>query len=151
MQSFLFVFLGAIILLVVSSLLFLVPLISTYAEKFVPILKEHKTSIWFLRFSLAIGTLTFALFACHAWLPAGSRPISALWPGILATVLFWFAGASLFSMYLENFADYGATFAGLAGIMTAQIFLYLMAVIVILGGELNATILKLQNDKGSAG
>jgi len=151
MQSFLFVFLGAIILLVVSSLLFLVPLISTYAEKFVPVLKEHETSIWFIRFCLAIATLSFALFACHAWLPAGDRPVSALWPGILATLLFWFAGASLFAMYLETFADYGATFAGLAGIMTAQIFLYLMAVIVILGGELNATILKRRNDRNPPG
>ena len=56
----------------------------------------------------------------------------------------------MFAMYLENFADYGATFAGLAGITTAQMFLYLMAVIVTLGGELNATILKIRNDKVSA-
>ena len=116
----------------------------------VKVLAEAEKTL--LSFLLGCSILVFALFACHVWLPAGDRPVTALWPGILATVLFWFAGASLFAMYLENFADYGATFAGLAGIMTAQIFLYLMAVTVILGGELNAAILKMRTEeKESAG
>ena len=70
------------------------------------------------------------------------RPISELWPVILATLLIWLSAAGLFANYVEEFADYGATFAGLAGVMTALIFLYLMAVSLILGGELNATIRK---------
>lgn len=142
LQSLLFVILGAIVLLVVSFLLVLVPLLSTFAEKAVPYLKEYETTFWFVRVCLSVCTLAFALFACHAWLPAGRRPIAHLWPGILATLVIWLAAAGLFAKYLENFADYGATFAGLAGVMTAQIFLYLMAVILILGGDLNAAILK---------
>lgn len=149
MQSLLFVFLGSLVLLMVSLLLFFVPLVTTFAEGLLPILEQHETTIWLLRFGLAIGALTFALFACHAWLPAGKRPMATLWPGILATVFLWFVSASLFAMYLERFADYAATFAGLAGIMTAQIFLYLMSVIVILGGELNASILKFRQAKAS--
>ena len=95
-----------------------------------------------LRFVISIGALTFAVFACHAWLPAGRRPVSELWPGILVTLILWLTVAGLFTAYLRGFADYSATFAGLAGIMTAQIFLYLMAVILVLGGELNAALLK---------
>ena len=144
LKCLLFVILGAIVLIVVSFLLALVPLLSAFAEKAVPYLKEYETTFWFVRFCLAIFALAFALFASHAWLPAGRRPISDLWPGILATLVIWLAAAGLFAKYLENFADYGATFAGLAGVMTAQIFLYLMAVILILGGDLNAAILRIR-------
>ncbi len=46
----------------------------------------------------------------------------------------------VFAHYVAAIADYSATYAGLAGIMTAQIFLYLMAVVLILGAEINAEL-----------
>jgi len=91
LQSLLFVIFGAIILLIVSSLLVLVPLLSTFVEKAAPFLKEYETTFWFVRFCLAMFALAFALFACHAWLPAGRQPISRLWPDILATLVIWLA------------------------------------------------------------
>jgi membrane protein len=141
LQSLLFVVFGAIVLLVVSIFLVALPLFTESAARAVPVLREYETPFWFLRYGLAITVLAFALFACHAWLPAGKRHVSDIWPGVLVTLAIWLSAAGLFAEYLENFADYGATFGGLASIMTAQIFLYLMAVIVIIGGEFNAAIL----------
>ena len=89
---------------------------------------------------LALGLLIFVVFACHRWLPKKTRSVKELWPGIGLTLLLWMISAQLFSYYVRTFANYGATYAGLAGIMTALIFLYLMAVILIFGAELNAAI-----------
>ena len=46
---------------------------------------------------------------------------------------------------LETFATYSATYAGLVGIMTALIFLYLMGVVLIFGAEFNAALAKSQS------
>jgi membrane protein len=94
-----------------------------------------------LRLVFTFGTLMFAVFACHAWLLSDRRPISQIWPGIVLTLVLSLVATGVFAKYLNLFANYGAIYAGLAGVMTALIFLYLMAVILIFGGEWNAALL----------
>jgi membrane protein len=48
-----------------------------------------------------------------------------------------------FGAYLAEFSrNYVSTYAGLASVMVALVFLYTTAAIFILGGELNAAILR---------
>jgi membrane protein len=48
-----------------------------------------------------------------------------------------------FGAYLSEFArSYVSTYAGLASVMIALVFLYFMAGIFIYGGELNAAIMR---------
>jgi membrane protein len=61
-------------------------------------------------------------------------------PGILFTLSAWLAGSTMFASYLDNFSSYVTTYAGLASIMIAVVFLYIISAIFILGGELNAAI-----------
>lgn len=63
-------------------------------------------------------------------------------PGIVLTLLGWLAGSSLFAAYLSRFSSYASTYAGLASIMAAVVFLYMISVIFILGGEINAAIIR---------
>lgn len=143
LQSLLFVVLGAFVVLVTSFGVVVVPLLTSIAEEALPSLaRQHDTGLWLLRYLLSAGALAFAVFACHVWLPAGKRSAVEVWPGVATTLMVWVIAAMAFSSYIDRFADYGSTFAGLAGIMTVQIFLYLMAVILIIGGELNAAMLK---------
>ena len=46
----------------------------------------------------------------------------------------------VFAAYLDRFSSYVTTYAGLASIMIAIVFLYIVSLIFILGGELNASI-----------
>jgi membrane protein len=142
LQSVIFVFCGAALLFLISFLLVFAPYFYSLVARSMPEWAGYESILLILRFVISIGALMFAVFACHAWLPAGPRPVSELWPGILATLILWLTVAGLFTVYLRGFADYSATYAGLAGIMTALIFLYLMAAILLLGGELNAALLK---------
>lgn len=129
LQSIVFVIGGAVMLFTVTFLIVNAFYLYAFSSRLLPI-------------GLSVIALIFTVFACHAWLPAGRRRIVEIWPGILLTLVLWLAAAFLFAAYLQSFANYSATFAGLAGIMTSQIFLYLMAVILILGGELNAALFK---------
>jgi hypothetical protein len=63
-------------------------------------------------------------------------------PGVLLTLVFWFVGALIFAYYLATFANYTATYAGLASVMIALIFLYMIGVIFIIGAEINAALMK---------
>jgi membrane protein len=85
------------------------------------------------------------LAAAHLWLPAGRPPWRALWPGIATTLVTWLLAAWIFAYYLRSFANYAATYAGLAGVVTAMFFLYLVAVLMIFGAEFNAALGRLRS------
>ena len=62
-------------------------------------------------------------------------------PGIVVTLVLWLIGGTLFGTYLASFAqNYVNTYAGLASVMVALVFLYYSAAIFVYGGELNAAI-----------
>jgi membrane protein len=88
-----------------------------------------------------------SLLILHMWLPAGRRPFTAVWPGILATLVLWLACGFFFGRYLADFSQaYVTYYAGLASAMTALVFLYFTAWIFIYGGELNAAIARERDD-----
>jgi len=87
-----------------------------------------------------IGVLT----AAHLWLPAGRPRWRQLWPGILLTLVLWLASWWIFTIYLKRYADMATTYAGLAGVVTAIFFLYIIAVVLIYGAEFNAALGRLR-------
>lgn len=142
LQSLSFVFLGAIGILTLTFLLILAPLAWTLTIDHLPVLKAFENTILLWRFLIAIGILAIVLMTAHLWLPMDRRKLSEIWPGISFTLVLWVAGASAFSLYLQNFANYASTYAGLASVMIAIVFLYIIAIILIFGGELNAAIIR---------
>ncbi len=140
LQSLALVLLGAGILLSYTFLVVLAPLALEALRQFVPQVETFLLSINVARFTLAGSLLIIGLFMTHWLLPAGRRSFQDLWPGILATLVMWIVAGSSFGAYLAGFANYVSTYGGLAGIMTALIFLYICALVFILGGELNAAI-----------
>ena len=143
LQSFVFVLIGALLLSIVSILLFFVPLYLSFFETTSKIPYEYFFQSEILTSATALLLLVFIVFACHYWLPVRRRSLSDIWPGIAVTLFLWAVSANLFARYIEIFANYSATYAGLAGFMTAIFFLYLMAVILIFGAEFNSTLSKI--------
>jgi membrane protein len=61
------------------------------------------------------------------------------WGAVLATVI-WIAGSALFAVYTSNLGNYDQTYGSLGGIVVVMLWLYLTALVVILGAELNAEL-----------
>lgn len=61
-------------------------------------------------------------------------------PGAVFTTLGWIVTSSIFSYYVNNFGNYSKTYGSLGGIVVLLIWLYLSSIIIILGGEINATL-----------
>lgn len=141
-HSLFFVILATFGFMAISFLLILAPLAYRIAEKWVPGLEALSFSIAFWRFAIALFVLVTGLFVAHKWLPDGKRTFGSLVPGIAMTIVAWLLGAMLFAKYLESFANYVTTYAGLASLMIALVFLYIIAAIFILGAEINAAIIR---------
>ncbi len=139
----LFYVLAAVLALVaLSTFLVAAPLAVRFAGKWIPwatdfMIIVNSWSLWG-----AGVTVLIVLFVAHLWLPYGKRSFLDVVPGIVLTIVAWLAGAYIFAYYLSTFANYAATYAGLASIMIALVFLYMTAVIFMMGAEINAALMK---------
>lgn len=88
-----------------------------------------------------------AVTLCHLVLPNRWHGLRDILPGIVLTFLLWWLGGIGFAIYVSGFAQYSATYAGLAGAMVALVFLYLNAAILILGAEFNGVLLELREER----
>lgn len=144
LQSLFLVIAAAVILIAYTFLVVLAPLALAAIEAHLPIVATFQTSIDFTRFGVAGSLLVIGLIAIHWFLPSGRRRFVDLLPGIFATLLMWMIAGIAFGAYLARFANYVSTYGGLAGIMTALVFLYICSMVFILGGELNASLIRIR-------
>ena len=139
-QSLAFVFIATIGFLAISLLLVFAPLIVRLALANFQWLEAYLGTITLWRYVIASTVIVLGLIAVHVWLPAGKRRFVDIVPGIIFTLVGWLVGSTIFATYLDHFSSYVTTYAGLASIMIAVVFLYIVSLIFILGGELNASI-----------
>ena len=127
-------------LVTVGYLLVLAPRAGSWLHQLLPGFDPTSVKMSLVRYPAAGIILLSLLFAAHVILPARRTRFSSIWPGVLFTVCAWIALTAAFSVYLSRFATYASYYAGLAGIIAALYFMYLAALILIFGGELNRAI-----------
>jgi membrane protein len=155
LESVLYVFLGAASLLAIAFLMVLAPLAIALAEKHLPgLMHEIEPQLAPLygpiRYGVTSTVVGVAVLAAHILLPAGRPPYLNLAPGFALTLVASLAFGAGFGAYLAEFAgNYVSTYAGLASIMIALVFLQTLAVIFIYGAELNQAIAKPEAALGS--
>jgi len=93
------------------------------------------------RWPLLFATLLAALAVLYRFGPSRR---AARWQwlsvGTLAASLLWIAGSSLLSWYLSNFANYNATYGSLGAAIGLMMWMWMSAIIVLFGAELNSEI-----------
>jgi len=142
LESIGFVLLGTLTFLTIAFLVVLAPVVWNGLVHLLPAIANFTWTLTLLRFGLTLVIASAGLLAAHLWLPAGHRNITDILPGVGLTLTAWIAGAYGFSLYLADFANYASTYAGLAGVMTAIVFLYMMALIFLYGAMLNAALVE---------
>ena len=125
---------------VVGYLLVLAPRAGSSLHRLLPGFAPGSLELGIVRYLLSLAFLAAALSAAHVFLPARRLSFTTMWPGIVVTVGAWSALGAAFSFYLSRFADYASYYAGLAGVVAGLYFLYLAALVLIFGGELNRVL-----------
>jgi membrane protein len=89
--------------------------------------------------------------------PSASRtaPVSLprrrrLAPGVLVTILLWMIVSGIFSVYVRTFARYATLYGGLAAVAIFLFYLWLLAMALLVGGEVNAQLDGLRDPAGPA-
>jgi membrane protein len=88
---------------------------------------------------LAIVVLALAVVYRYGPCRADARWRWITWGSVTAAAL-WLIVSMLFSWYASNFGNYDKTYGSLGAVIAFMIWSWLSAVIVLMGGELNAEI-----------
>jgi membrane protein len=139
-QNITFVFVGALALLLLALLIVLGPLVIAFVNEHAPGARDAFAWFDFWRYPVAILAVAAVLIAAHKILPARKLKMADIWPGITFTLIVWILLSALFAQYLAHFSTFASTYAGLGGIAAAIFFLYLSAIVLIFGGEINRVI-----------
>lgn len=150
LESIVFVLLGTVVLLTLAFLVVLTPVIWNTVTRYAPQLHEFERSFDLVRYAVTVVVLGIGLVIAHLWLPAGRRRTRDVMPGVGLTLGAWIVGGVGFAAYISNFANYASTYAGLAGVMTALVFLYLIAAILLFGASVNAAKIELRAEREMA-
>lgn len=104
-------------------------------------------SLWArLRFPVAALVGYFALFFLYALAQDGRQPWRNIWPGTLTALAAWMGISWLYALYVNNFADYSVLYGSIGTLIVLLIWLNLSAVTLIMGAELNGTLMSLRKD-----
>lgn len=102
---------------------------------------DSKVIISLARWPVLLVMLLLALGILYRFGP--SRP-GARWQwlgiGTVVAALLWIAGSALLSWYLSNFGNYSATYGSLGAAIGLMMWMWMSAIIVLYGAELNSEI-----------
>jgi membrane protein len=98
-------------------------------------------AIVFLRWPLLLVVATIALAAIYRYGPSRRE---ARWQwlsvGSAAAAIGWLISSVLFSWYIANFGAYNATYGSLGAAVGMMMWMWISAIVILLGAELNAEV-----------
>ena len=98
-------------------------------------------SIAVLRWPLLLVLATVALAAIYRYGPSRTEPRwQWLSVGSAAAAIGWLITSVLFSWYIGHFGAYNATYGSLGAAVGMMMWMWISAIVILLGGELNAEI-----------
>lgn len=110
-------------------------------------ISDYLLSMWqYFRF-VPVGLLMFvALGALYAASMDKRQSIKSILPGITLALIVWLLVSVIFSIYVENFATYTIIYGTLGAVIVLLMWLYMTAVILILGAEWNAALQQVRSN-----
>ncbi len=99
-----------------------------------------------LRYVVALGATVLVTGLMYYTGPNQPMKFRNVWPGaILATVL-WLLATTLFALYVRHIANYSVLYGSIGAVIALLVWMYLLAVISLLGCEYNAVRERLLED-----
>ncbi len=68
-------------------------------------------------------------------------------PGAIFASIGWVVLSGIFSFYVSNFGSYSKTYGSLGGVIAFLVWLYMSSIVIVLGAEVNATLMSMKGGK----
>lgn len=91
---------------------------------------------WVLPFSIML--LVFILM--YRYTPDRNLSFQEVLPGAIFATVGWGIASAAFSYYVNEFGRYAQIYGSIGGIIILLVWLYLCSIIILLGGEINASL-----------
>ncbi|WP_221568540.1 YihY/virulence factor BrkB family protein [Alkalihalobacillus sp. TS-13] len=93
-----------------------------------------------------LSTVIIACVITIIYFVAPNKPlrIKDVWVGAVIATIGWQLVSWAFSFYVNNFGNYSATYGSLGGVIVLMLWFYVSGLMLIIGGEVNATFNKLR-------
>ena len=118
-------------------------------EVWIPTLIPGDNGVWLTalaRWVVLLGLVLFAISLLFYYGPMRSAPWRFISPGaLLATVLVWLT-SYLFGIYVTDFSRYNQLYGSIGTLMIIQLWIYVNAIGLIIGFELNASMARAKTD-----
>lgn len=128
---------GIVLIIALIGAITIVPILLNL----LPITDQMATWIGAIRWPIMLVVLLLAMAALYRWGPCKK---DAKWhwvsPGALLATVGLIAASALFSFYAANFANYNETYGSLGAVVGLMMWLWIAAIVVLVGAELNAAI-----------
>ena len=133
--TFLFTLAGIAFVIIAIAGVVVLPLML----KFVGLAAGTEWIIAILRWPILVVTIVLSLACIYRYGPSrrDARWRWVIWGSVVGAVL-WVAASMLFSLYVTTFDSYNRIYGSLGAAVGFMIWLWISAVIVLLGGQLNA-------------
>jgi membrane protein len=90
------------------------------------------------RYSVALGTVILVTGLLFYFGPNTAIKLRKVWPGALVATFFWGLTTGGFAWYVRNIANYNVMYGSIGAVIALLVWMYLLAVIALLGCEFNA-------------
>ncbi|HZK55336.1 MAG TPA: YihY/virulence factor BrkB family protein [Desulfosporosinus sp.] len=95
--------------------------------------------IWsFLRYGIPLSLMFMTFSLIYKYVPNRRLKFKNIMVGTIFATGGWITTSLLFSFYVNTFANYEKVYGSLGGVIALISWLYISALIILLGGELNA-------------
>jgi len=93
-----------------------------------------------VRWTITVAAVLLIVAAIYYACPALEKEWQWIRPGAVLFTLGFAATSAAFSYYVGHFASYDATYGSLGAVIILLVWMYILAVFLLLGGELNALV-----------
>src|SRR3712207_2027341 len=94
--------------------------------------------VWnIVQWPVLLFLVVFAFALVYYYAPDVEQRFRWISPGSVVAVVMWLVFSLLFSLYVNNFGSYNATYGSLAGIVILMLYIYYSSLIMLIGAELN--------------
>ncbi|SDG64673.1 YihY/virulence factor BrkB family protein [Pelagibacterium luteolum] len=128
---------AASFMIVALALVAAIPIFTRFSP--IPGTGEHLALLLRWPALMALAVAAFAMLYRFTIVRRAAR-IRWIWPGAVLASLLWMGACLGFSLYVENFGEFEASFGSLAAAVVLLFWLYISALIFVLGAAFNAEI-----------
>ena len=108
------------------------------------ILTDGFIELWSTLRFVFLGCIVFLALAVLYGLAQETRSVHYVWPGVLFSLTAWMVLSLLFSLYVENAANYSVIYGSIGAIIVLLLWLYLSATMMIMGAEFNSVLMEMK-------